>query len=56
MYMTEFIFPFLLASIALYLMIVAGMGKSALERRRTRRICPSCGRETTSGCRCRPRS
>lgn len=56
MYMTEFIFPFLLATIALYLMIVAGIGKSALERRRTARICPSCGLPTNRGCRCgRPR-
>ena len=56
MYMTELIFPFLLATIALYLMIVAGVGKSALERRRSPRICPSCGRETSSGCRCSRRS
>jgi hypothetical protein len=27
-----------------YLMIVAGLGKSALELRRRDRICPSCGR------------
>lgn len=53
MYMTQLIFPFLLATIALYLMIVAGLGKSALERRRTRRICPSCGLPTGRGCRCR---
>ena len=30
---------------AAWLMIVAGLQKSALERRRHRRICPSCGRE-----------
>jgi hypothetical protein len=30
---------------AAWLMIVAGLQKSALERRRQRRICPSCGRE-----------
>jgi hypothetical protein len=29
---------------AAWLMIVAGLQKSALERRRKRRVCPSCGR------------
>jgi hypothetical protein len=28
-----------------YLMVKAGLGKHALERRRRRRVCPSCGRE-----------
>jgi hypothetical protein len=28
-----------------WLMMAAGVEKSALERRRRRRICPSCGRE-----------
>ena len=28
-----------------WLMATAGLQKSALERRRRRRICPSCGRE-----------
>ncbi len=28
-----------------YLMVVAGLQKSALEWRRRRRLCPSCGRE-----------
>jgi hypothetical protein len=28
-----------------WLMMVAGVQKSALEHRRRRRICPSCGRE-----------
>jgi hypothetical protein len=28
-----------------WLMIGAGLQKNALERRRRRRICPSCGRE-----------
>ena len=28
-----------------WLMMVAGLQKSALERRRRRRVCPSCGRE-----------
>jgi hypothetical protein len=27
-----------------YLMMVAGVQKSALEHRRKRRVCPSCGR------------
>ena len=30
---------------AAWLMMVAGLQKSALERRRQRRVCPSCGRE-----------
>ena len=30
---------------AAWLMITAGLQKSALERRRRRRVCPSCGRE-----------
>jgi hypothetical protein len=30
---------------AAWLMITAGLQKSALERRRGRRVCPSCGRE-----------
>jgi len=30
---------------AAWLMITAGLQKSALERRRQRRVCPSCGRE-----------
>ena len=33
---------------AAWLMIVAGLQKSALERRRQRRVCPSCGREIQS--------
>lgn len=28
-----------------WLMAIAGMQKGALERRRRRRVCPSCGRE-----------
>jgi NADH pyrophosphatase NudC (nudix superfamily) len=28
-----------------YLMVFAGLGKNALEWRRRRRICPSCGRQ-----------
>jgi hypothetical protein len=34
-----------------YLMVKAGLSKNALELRRRRRICPSCGREIT-GRRC----
>ena len=30
---------------AAWLMITAGLHKSALERRTRRRVCPSCGRE-----------
>ena len=30
---------------AAWLMIAAGLQKNALERRRQRRVCPSCGRE-----------
>jgi formate dehydrogenase maturation protein FdhE len=30
---------------AAWLMIAAGLQKSALERRQRRRVCPSCGRE-----------
>jgi formate dehydrogenase maturation protein FdhE len=30
---------------AAWLMIKAGLQKSALERRERRRVCPSCGRE-----------
>jgi ribosomal protein L37AE/L43A len=28
-----------------YLMVKAGLGKHALEHRRKRRVCPSCGRQ-----------
>jgi acyl-coenzyme A synthetase/AMP-(fatty) acid ligase len=30
---------------AVWLMVKAGLQKSALEHRRRRRVCPSCGRE-----------
>ncbi|HEY8107677.1 MAG TPA: hypothetical protein VIC70_03165 [Gaiellaceae bacterium] len=30
---------------AAWLMITAGLQKNALERRRQRRVCPSCGRQ-----------
>lgn len=39
---------------AAWLMIASGLQKNALERRRRRRVCPSCGREiqarTCSSC------
>ena len=31
-----------------YVMVVAGLGKNALERRSRRRICPSCGIDTAA--------
>lgn len=31
-----------------WMMVMAGVQKSALEWRRRRRICPSCGREITA--------
>jgi hypothetical protein len=31
-----------------YLMVAAGLGKNALERRSRRRICPSCGIDTAA--------
>jgi hypothetical protein len=44
---------FLLIGAAVYLMMLSGIAKSALEPRRARRVCPSCGR-VTSDCRCQP--
>ena len=35
-----------------YLMTVAGLQKSALELKRRRRVCPSCGRERVRSCGC----
>jgi hypothetical protein len=35
-----------------YLMTQAGLQKSALELKRRRKICPSCGRERTRACGC----
>lgn len=43
---------FVLVAIAVYLMMIAGVEKSALEWRRPTRPCPSCGR-ARSQCRCR---
>jgi hypothetical protein len=36
-----------------YLMVQSGLAKSALEWKRRRRICPSCGRDAATDCRCR---
>ena len=52
MHPLDLIDVFLLAAGVVYLMMLAGMGKSALEPKRTRRVCPSCGR-LTGDCRCR---
>ena len=42
-----------LTAIVGYLMVFAGMQKSALEWRRRRRTCPSCGRNVQRGiCKC----
>jgi hypothetical protein len=46
------IFVSLIAAGVAYLMVAAGMGKHALELRRPRRFCPSCGRMTRD-CSCR---
>lgn len=35
-----------------YLMTQAGLQKSALELKRRRKICPSCGRERVRACGC----
>lgn len=44
--MTAHTVTFLFSSTAVgYLMVKAGLGKHALEFRRRRRFCPSCGRE-----------
>ena len=42
----------LLASAAIWLMMKAGLAKNALEMKRKRTVCPSCGRH--DGCSCRP--
>jgi hypothetical protein len=46
------IFLFLVAAGVAYLMVYAGLSKHALEPRRARQICPSCGRATRD-CTCR---
>jgi hypothetical protein len=44
--MTAQTLTLLISSTAIgYLMVKAGLGKHALEFRRRRRVCPSCGRE-----------
>ena len=40
-----------LASSAAWLMMKAGLAKNALELRRRRRVCPSCGRHDSCSCR-----
>ena len=35
-----------------YLMTQAGLQKSALELKRRKRVCPSCGREASRACSC----
>jgi hypothetical protein len=44
-------FALIAVMLAGWLMTIAGLGKSALELRRRRRVCPSCGR-TISGAVC----
>lgn len=39
-----------LASVACYLMLKAGLAKNALELKRRRTTCPSCGKD--DGCTC----
>jgi hypothetical protein len=50
--MLHLVFLFLVVAGVVYLMMLAGVNKRALELKRARRICPSCGR-TTRDCRCR---
>jgi hypothetical protein len=52
MALSEPLFLLVLAAVAIYLMMAAGVQKHALERRRPRRFCPSCGHEASRGCRC----
>ncbi len=52
MHFSEPLFMLIVAAVAIYLMMVAGVQKHALERRQPRRICPSCGRDASHGCRC----
>jgi hypothetical protein len=46
------LFPFLVAAGVASLMMYAGVAKRALEPRRARRVCPSCGRQARD-CTCR---
>jgi formate dehydrogenase maturation protein FdhE len=39
-----------LASVAAWLMMQAGLAKNALELRRKRHVCPSCGRHGNCSC------
>jgi hypothetical protein len=50
--MREFDYSLVLVLAVAYLMILAGIDRHALERRRMTRICPACGRrEDNCGCR-----
>lgn len=42
----------IMASAAIWLMMQAGLAKNALEMKRKRKVCPSCGRH--DACSCRP--
>jgi len=53
MQLLHLIFLFLLFAGFAYLMMFAGVKKSALEWKRATRICPSCGRDASRDCRCR---
>jgi hypothetical protein len=46
MNLLHLIFMCLVVAGVAYLMMLSGMSKSALELKRPRRICPSCGRTT----------
>ena len=52
MELSRLVFLLLVVATVLYVMMVAGVSKGALEWRRTRRVCPSCGRDRAHGCRC----
>jgi hypothetical protein len=51
MHLEQLTFLLLLGAV-LYVMMVAGVEKRALEWKRQRRTCPSCGRDARN-CRCR---
>jgi formate dehydrogenase maturation protein FdhE len=53
MTLSPHLFTLIAATLAVgWMMAMAGLGKSALELKRRRRICPSCGR-TINGTVCR---
>jgi hypothetical protein len=53
MQMLHLVFLFLLFAGVAYLMMFAGVKKSALEWKRPTRACSSCGRHANRDCRCR---